>query len=538
LNQIARPRWGSGALLALGVFCVIGDFFLFRTACFNSDLVQSFNELDAIYHGNFLLHGFSVATDSFYLTDLPFYLLGSLVAGKTPALLYIIPYIVFLLFLAGCCLLVWRAGATPWQRQLGVAAVLVALGIPYGWPQSVFLVSDEHGAGIMMSVFALLAAQSLLKSTSPSPGGLMLFCGLVFIVTASDQLTHAFFILPFFGLFVLRAWIYRKAARGEVLLLGFLFCAAVLGTLLPAFITRHGGFDINQSFSVQFTSFIPVAIENARRVLIGLVFLFDARADAVGGGGAAWLVAASRTLLAVGLAMLCGRAIWRLPVCRGDIIAQWLALGALVLAVIEVTSQFFALNSSCDAAGPPVCGIRFVAPVFVYLVLAGILQGQSFCAGLTSRLLRKWLGAGFAITSLVFLGGGATRFVQAAGQPAFAQNLPQLALAQWLEARGQNYGVSDYWTAPLVTALSAGRVKLDTVVVTDKIRPGDWIGDMADLHAGRRPQFVVFGAGHDGFQGAGTKPLDLAAITQAYGPPVAVESAGNYQVALLRKADQ
>jgi hypothetical protein len=529
---------GNPALFVLAAFCIIGDFFLFRTAALNADYVQSFNELSAIYKGNFLLHNFAVATDSFYLTDLPFYVLLGLVTGKNPVLIYIVPYIVFLLFLTGCCLLVWRAGATSRQRLLGVAAVLVTFGVPYGWPQSVFLVSDEHGAGIMISVYILLAAQSLMKSAAPNGGRLALFCGLVFIVTASDQLIDGFLVLPFFVLFALRAWIYRQATRCEIVLLGFLFCAAAYGSLLPVLIIRHGGFAMQPSFALQFISFIPVAFENARRLLIDLTFLFDARPAALGGGETAMLIAASRLLVGLGLAMLCGRVLWRLPVCRGNVISQWLALGALALSVIEITSQFFALNSSCDALGPPVCGIRFVTPVFVCLALAGILEGQSFCASLESQRLRRWFGIGFVLTSVVFLVGGTKQFVQAARQPAFAQNLPQQALAQWLAAHRLSYGISDYWTSQLVTAFSGGAVKTDTVVVFDRIQPGNWIGDMADLRAGRRPQFVVFGTGNDGFQGAGTRPLDLANIMQAYGPPVAVDAVGNYQVALLRSADQ
>ncbi len=515
-----------------------GDFFLFRGAFFNADYVQSFNELTAISNGDILLHDFSVAADNFYFTDLPFYVFGWLVLGRNPVLIFIVPYIVFLLFLAASCLLIWRAGRSPAQRLFGVAAVLVIFGIPYGWPQSVFLVSDEHGASIMMSVWALVLAQSLLRSPALKAGPLVLFCGVVFMMTASDQLTHAFFVLPFFMLFALRACVYRCITRTEFLLLGFLFCASALGTIAPWLLAGHGGFALRQSFSVQFISFVSTAIENARIVMINLAFLFNAQPAALGGGTAAVIIAGSRLLVGLVLACLCGRVVWRLPVAVADVITQWLAFGALALAAIEFVSQFFALNATCDAAGPPVCGIRFVAPVFVYLALAGILEGQVFLSGLASSRLKNILAGGFAIATVLFFGGGAGRFIDAARQPEFAQNLAQVALADWLAARNLTYGVSDYWTAPLITAFSGGKVKTDAVIVTTGIQPGNWIGNMADLRAGRRPEFVVFGGGDDGFQAPGTHDLDLANITAAYGTPDQVYHVGRYQLALLRKPDQ
>lgn len=81
-------------------------------------------------------------------------------------------------------------------------------------------------------------------------------------------------------------------------------------------------------------------------------------------------------------------------------------------------------------------------------------------------------------------------------------------------------------------------MKTDTAIVTRRIHPGIWIGDMADLNTGRRPQFVVFGVDNDVFRQSGQDALELASITQAYGAPAVVYGVGSYQVALLRMHDQ
>lgn len=91
-------------------------------------------------------------------------------------------------------------------------------------------------------------------------------------------------------------------------------------------------------------------------------------------------------------------------------ITRWLAIGALIFSAIEIVREFFAITSSCDAAGPPVCGIRFVASVFVYLALAGIFKVQTICAGLSSRQFKRYLGIDFVIVSVLFLAGGIERF--------------------------------------------------------------------------------------------------------------------------------
>jgi hypothetical protein len=66
-----------------------------------ADSVQNFNELDSIFSANVLLSHWVLAPDNFYLTDLPFYVIGRMLFGAQLWLLYGVPFVVYGLLLGG-----------------------------------------------------------------------------------------------------------------------------------------------------------------------------------------------------------------------------------------------------------------------------------------------------------------------------------------------------------------------------------------------------------------------------------------------------
>ena len=104
----------------------------------NGDSVQSYNEMLSIRDGNLLLRNWVLATDNFLLTDLPIFLLAGAVLGPGPRLIYLAPFLVFVLLLAGCLLLAAQAGANRRERLVGCTLVLLLLGVPYGLQYNVF----------------------------------------------------------------------------------------------------------------------------------------------------------------------------------------------------------------------------------------------------------------------------------------------------------------------------------------------------------------------------------------------------------------
>ncbi len=534
MKRITPPRWGEAAVAVLAAFCIIGDFFLFRSAHFNADNVGSFNELAAIRHGNFALHGWSLTSDNFYLTDLPLYAAVSCVTGRTPALIYLVPYLVFLMFLAGCIGLVLRAGQTRPQRLVAMTAVLLLLGVPDSAPQSIFLVSDVHASSIMYSVYALLMAMIYLQDPRRHPRLALLTGFIILIVAASDPLIDTYLTAGVGIACFVRFWSQRRLTFHESWLAGNIVGFTILGIFVPFLLTSHGGFALQQNFSLQFVSFFPQLAANLRAVWIDLLSLADARAGGLAGYAGAQMIAAAH-MVALGVILFLGvKVIWDMPLRREPVIAQWLALGAVTLAVTDIVSQFFALQSGSYEPGMPLGAVRYVTPIFVFLVLAAILEGLRLLGEVQRPRLAKIGMIAAAMPACLMLAGAAQTFARAAAAPEFQANQAQIAVSRWLAARHFTYGIGEYWTAQLITAFSAGQVKTDSVIYTDRFLPGNWVGDMADLNAGRPPQFVVYLPGDSSFRGAGVQPVGLAQIQQWFGPPKALFTVSGYNIAVLR----
>lgn len=69
-------------------------FFLFRTAAptqMNSDPLQGVLEAADVLRGNVLLHGWLIASDNFYLSDVPFFTLTRLLFGGGLLAIYLEP---------------------------------------------------------------------------------------------------------------------------------------------------------------------------------------------------------------------------------------------------------------------------------------------------------------------------------------------------------------------------------------------------------------------------------------------------------------
>jgi hypothetical protein len=115
--------------------------------------------------GNYLLRGWHAGNFSVYLTELPYYVVGLIVAGFTPSLLRSVPALLFTLLLTLSVLLVHCE--TP-NRSLRytIGTTFVLLALPWGFSPRVLLVSFLHMGTILMLVAAFVCIALLEKRPS------------------------------------------------------------------------------------------------------------------------------------------------------------------------------------------------------------------------------------------------------------------------------------------------------------------------------------------------------------------------------------
>ena len=530
LARIVVAILGSrlGLLGYLG-FCLLGDFTLACNLHPNSDSVQSYNEMVAIRAGNPLLHHWVLATDNFLLTDLPFFMLGALVLGPGPRLIYLVPFAVFALLLMACLLLVAAASADRRQRLVSGYAVLTLLGMPYGLHDlnyNFFFWSDFHVATIAACLYAIVFIAPVLSDRRFHKGRLVPFILLVFAVTFSDPMADGLLLGPLLLLVAARAWLGRKFRPDDWLLIGCAAFSLIASMLALHGMSRVGAFTTVSSITGDFVADVSNLGRDAFALLVGAQILFTARAGMIAALPMHELITATRLFVAVGVGGLVLVVIWRLPVAARNGVAQLLVLGGLCLAGLAAASATVKLSIAAGTDFPGAV-IRYVVPTFVFLCVAAAIEFGDL-AGRGPRTVRLavavWLGLG-----IPYMIGGVATVAGIAGQRPAIRTMPQRLLADWLHQQGLTYGVGDYWDTQLVTALSGGRVIAEPVgQLNGRLLPFPWLTDVDQLER-RRPQFVII------------TPNSMFGITQAtaaatYGPPLRVtEVAGHYLVAILKR---
>ena len=518
----------------LGLFsylglCLLGDFYLAHSLNPNSDSVQSYNEMVAIRTGNPLLHDWVLATDNFLLTDLPFFMLGALVLGPGPRLIYLVPFAVFALLLMACLLLVAAASVDRRRRLLGGYVVLTLLGLPYGSYElhyNFFFWSDFHIATVTACLYAILLIAPVLSNRRFHRGRLIPFTLLVSAVTFSDPMADGLLLGPLLLLVAARAWLGRRYRPDDWLLIG---CAAVGVVASMSALRGLSGTDAFTTVSSITGDFVANVLSlgsDAFALLVGAQMLFTARTGMINTLPLHELITSTRFLAAVGVGGLSLLVIWRLPVAPRNGVAQLLVLGGLCLAGLAAASATVKLSIAAGTDFPGAV-IRYVVPTVVFSCVAAAIELEdrlARCGPGTARLAVV-IGLGLGIPYMI---GGGAAIVGMAGQRPAIRTMPQRRLADWLQHRGLTYGVGDYWDTQLVTALSGGRVVADPVgQLNGRLLPFPWLTDTGRFRS-RHPQFVIITPG-------GKFGITQAAAVTTYGPPQNVtEVAGQYLVAVLR----
>ena len=501
-----------GLVLCL-VACLVADFHLACALAPNADSVQSYNEMLSIRGGNVLLHNWVLATDNFLLTDLPIFLPASLLLGPGPRLIYLVPFLIFVLLLVGCLLLVAQAGVSRRERLIGCYLVLLLLGVPYGLHYNVFFWTDFHVATVATCLYAIVAVAPALSGRRFSRVRLISFTALAFAASFSDPLADALLLGPLILLVVIRAWLCGRLRVDDGLLIGCVALALLADRMVSGELARSGGFGTLPSVTPDFVPDIAALCRNGSAVLAGVQALFIAKTGLIGALPLHALITPGRLAIAVCTVIACLVVLLRMPRAPQDGVAQLLVVGAICLLGLEAMSRTFSLSIS---EGPfyPGAAIRFVLPPFVFLCIAASIRFGAVLVRLDhGRKPTKILGVALGLLQAA---GAIASVATVAGDPPAIQTIPQRRLADWLVRNGLVYGVGDYWDTQLLHALSGGIVAADPVTQVDgRLHFFPWLADSTEAQSKRRPQFAIITPGSL-FNVTG------AAVTATYGKPTSI----------------
>lgn len=490
----------------------------------NSDYVQNVLEVTSILHGNIFLHGWTLTSDNFYLSDNPFFLLGRLIWGRSAAGIYVPPFLIYVFLLASALLIVNFSSNNFESKIIGFCAILFYIATPgIKSLAPVVFVGAQHIAVLAFCLYGWLILDRIQKINKKFIL-IILYTLCIFIVFFSDPLGSMMFMPPtFIGLYF--AFMASKRSNIQVVM-GSLTLAVFLFAHLALFIIHAaGGFTIAQNFSLNFVSAANFG-QNIEGELFGLLHLSGAyffgrpaqnfrtvvsviRLVGLGIMGAAMITALRRGLR--------GNEGWNLRFV--------LAIAVLVdLASSAVSATFnVALVPSVLDGG---AAVRYLTPAILFGGLLVALELPTLMKQAPNRKARIGYIAlstgGVIATTSVFLMHGVWRWHD---RPAVTQS-SSAVVGKWLFENGLTRGVGPYWNASIITAVSGQRVLVRAVINQNgHLIPFNWLSN-SKWYNKRKPQFVIYVKNNQ--FGVNSKT-----IKETYGSPLSTLTQDGYEIAIF-----
>lgn len=493
-----------------------------QTVTVNSDNASIVLEADAVLHGNPLLRGWTLATESFYTLDLPFYLVDVAWHGIRPRVMREVPAVVYALTVLGA---VWLAGRGPGRRSpwLGRAMTFFLIGLPSMLMPGVLLVGVDHDATMLAIVGSLIVLdigeERLLSKTRWLLWGIL--CTLLVI---GDPMGLVLFIVPTILVSMARAL--RRASGNsvmhekplEVTLVVVTITSVALAHIFLKVVHHIGGFGVTPLT----LKIVPLATLPTNLLLLiqGMLSLF--RADVFGETVDTVMLGSGINLLGLGLVlwnMFCVLRAWIGRRQGGDRIAQILSVGmAINLITLLFDNAVFDPHSIMSSPAE-----RYLIPFFLF---GTILAGRFGIEQISSLNWQKMAIAALGVIAITNLTGQ----LQMPDAEVQADSL-----VQWLQARGLKYGYGNYWCSSIVTAESMGAVRVRPVEAEgNKIAGKHWFSDAHWYHA-TPAHFLVYDISENGKRYSYFGNIDLQSATQTFGVPTETDKIDGYTVLIWKK---
>ena len=502
----ARRRWtrwgaaGTGSV-AFGLLLAVAIGRLSQQVPLNSDQASSVLEGYAMGHGNLLLSGWTLPSDSFVTSKLPLLALLEWVQGLTPQVVYEVTGLLG----AGVVLAaVWLAGGR--QRGLSRATAMLVTGalltsqallVPGAgnvFPSGAMLPAGSDHAG---SLVLLLVAWLALQRAERAPAWL----GVTWVALAAASVGDPLAAVVGGGAIAVAGALdlvagRRGGVRWDAALVAVGVSSAVLAPLSWWGIRRLGGFTAAPLLGGGYG--LPPLVSSLSHNLSegGRALLSVFGADFLDQSGGA--AVASSLLHLCGLALVVAVLAYLLRPRRWvalDAVSRVLALGMLLDAGAYLVGQQATNLTSA----------RYLVPL---LGFGAVLAGREGVPRLLA--LRPRLGLGLLALGAAYAG------VFAAGAATVQPAAPPLApVTAYLEAHGAAHGLATYWDANVVTLSTHGAVAVRSIVTGPRsVSPYLWHSTASWYDPGRdSASFVLLPAGDAGDRDAVVRVLGRPAET-------------------------
>lgn len=510
-----------GGLVALGLGAVVGLTALFYLASVhaapgNADGASIVLEGKALFAGNVALDHWTLSLDSFWLIDALFYGAATAIGGLRPDLLHLVPAVIAAAVVTLGAYLAGR-GRPSWPAAAGAVTVFALLGLPTLAFTRFFVMGPLHVGTTLWCLLAFLC----LARTRFGPG----FAAAVAILAAgllSDLQTLAVGVVPV-ALAGLATMVRRREWRA-----GLPAVVAAPASLAVAAAVRRLALVLGT-----FTDHADSNLATLHQMLNNIAHLPRYGAALLGVG--TWPYAEPHESLLVALAHVLGLVLVLLAV----------AAAATALAAAAVRGQdrtgahakgdaARAENAFCD----DVLLFGFLGGVAVFVVLS-FVDGSSFGRYLTASVVFGAILAGRAVSRActamptvtpvaafmlaALLAGSAATYVATASAAPPPQGV--LELAHYLEHNHLDHGLGDYWSAPITTLESDGRVVIRPVITLHgTLHLVRYRHESTSTWYRRSFSFLVYNASQP-WGGVGAN-----AAAQSFGPPAHVAVVGAFRV--------
>ena len=455
-------------------------------------------------HGNLLLHGWWLSDVSFYTTELPEYMLVTLVRGLNPDVVHIAAAITYTLLL----LLVGLLAKGRATGKEAAVRMLIAVGIMVS-PQLgngifVLLLAPDHlGTCVPVLLAWLIADRARPRWYVPVAVGVLLAWALI-----ADPVVRVTAVLPLVAVCGIRLYQsiiqqrqpFRSRWYEAALIAAGLIAIGVASGVL-ALIRAQGGFSVNPVAPL--IASVTALPHHLFVLLEGLFLLFGADFY----GHRIGFPSALLLLHVVGLVL----AAWATWVAvrrfnRVDLVSQLLAAGILInLAAFLLWSKIGDITTTREMAA--------------VLPFGAVLAARLLSARLTAARLLPAL-------SVVLCGYLVSLGLVAAHSPQPPDNQQ---LTTWLTAHHLHYGIGASWLGNVVTVSSGERVELRPVTRNHHVLAHSQWESQASWYDPRRhdANFVVL---------IGSPPSPtMATVVAAFGPPERTYLVGPYTVLTWNK---
>lgn len=444
-NITPRLEWRGILIMLLMLQALLTVLFvpLAKTVPFNSDDASVILEARDAFAGDWLLRKWHLSTESYYTTDVIFYILAIPLFGFSDKLLYIVPSALY----AAMVLLASLAAGTTigggFSRR-GAFVVFVLL-VAYSRAYEIFLRGPIHAGGMVY----VLACLILLHYQDSYP---RLFTGLfAFLLTlgvVGDSFVLYYFVVP---LLVVQSLEFLRGNR-----LTPSFYSTALALLMAFGITKflnYCGLQVHGLGAINFLSADKLA-HNLNWYFHGLLHLYNLYFF-----GQPLKSLTTLRLLVYAIIMVTVLFCVYRSLLSGDYVKKVLATSCILVSLAYILSTRPEDILSC----------RYLAPVFVFSI---ILTGKYTPALLDNQ--RKAICA-ILLFSIVVAGFG-NAYVQAANHPYVSED--ETKLISFLKARNLTTGYGGFWSSNIITLKTNEQIKIYAVVYdssSNAVKPYLWL---------------------------------------------------------------